>query len=71
MEVKVDIGNKRYSCDLSKGIDISIPFVNDGGVVAFGADKYRSTPFTAGEFVGSLEAGAPVNFYNLFFKVNL
>ncbi|NNE13377.1 MAG: cyclase family protein [Saprospiraceae bacterium] len=68
MRIKLEVGEKIFTCDLYKGIDISIPFVNEGGVVAFGADNYKSTPFRAGDFIGNLESGSPVNFYNLFFN---
>lgn len=66
MLIQIQIADKQYSCDLKKGLDISIPLVSDGGVVAFGADPYTAQPFSSGEFVGSLNAGAPVNFYNIF-----
>jgi kynurenine formamidase len=57
-----------YEADLSKPLDISIPLEHQKSPIAFGAPPYEATPFTQGDFIGSLEAGSPVNFYNI--KIN-
>jgi len=66
MIVEVKIGEEKFSCDLLKGHDISIPLKSGSGVIAWGAAAYKSTPFKDGDFVGALETGSPVNFYDLF-----
>ena len=66
MQITITIEDQKFSCDLSNPLDISIPLNHQSGVVAFGADMYSATPYQAGSFVGSIEAGSPVNFYNLF-----
>jgi kynurenine formamidase len=64
----VTIKNKIYQVDYSAPIDISIPLKSDAGVTAFGANPYNANPYKSGDFVGALEAGSPVNFYNI--KIN-
>lgn len=56
-----------YTVDLSDPIDISIPLMNgeENQPNAYGAPIYEATPVRVGNFVGSLEAGAPVNFFNI------
>lgn len=66
MIVNIKVGNLNMSCDLAKGCDISIPLKNESGVIAFGADAFKSKPYQSGDFVGALENGSPVNFYELF-----
>lgn len=52
--------------DLAQPIDISIPYVHQGGVRAFNAPTYQSQPLIAGDFIGDIDKGSPVNFYNIF-----
>jgi len=66
MLIKIKIGAQDYQCDLEKSLDISIPLINNAGVIAFGADAYKSEPYTSGDFIGNIENGSPVNFYNIF-----
>ena len=65
MEIIIKWNNKSYQADLSKPIDISIPLDNDNAPIAFGAPPFQAKPFQAGTFIGSLEHGSPVNFYDL------
>ncbi|MDA8692584.1 cyclase family protein [Saprospiraceae bacterium] len=58
----------QYEVDLSKPLDISIPLEHHKTPIAFGAPAFEATPFTQGDFIGSIEAGSPVNFYNI--KIN-
>ena len=51
-----------YTCDLARPIDCSIPV---GQVKCFHSTDYKATPYRAGDFVGSVKAGAPVNFYDV------
>ena len=53
---------KNYQCDLSKPLDISIPV---GQVKCFYSTDFKVSPYTAGDFVGSVKAGAPVNFFDV------
>lgn len=68
MKVKTEIGGKRYEADLSDPIDISIPLSHARSPIAFGAPQYEATPYQEGSFIGAIEEGSPVNFYNL--KIN-
>jgi arylformamidase len=57
----------KYSVDLSKGVDISIPLSNKkSGPKCFYAPDFRIEPVIAGDFIGATENGSPVNFKNLF-----
>ncbi len=51
-----------YTVDLGKPIDISIP---SGQVKCFYATDYQASPYVSGDFIGSVKAGAPVNFYDV------
>lgn len=53
---------KRYKADLSKPLDISIPL---GQAKCFYAPDLKMTPYESDGFIGSVKAGAPVNFYNV------
>ncbi len=68
MLVTVDIHGKKYSADLHVPLDISIPLIRGKSPIAFGAPPYDSQPLVAGSFIGSIEEGSPVNFYNV--KIN-
>lgn len=69
--MKITLKHKRnsYSCDLSKPLDISLP-LKDGatGPKCFYAPDFSIEPFKSGNFIGSVAAGAPVNFYNVSFN---
>jgi len=67
MEVKLKWQNKSYWADLAKPMHIAIPLRNgiEHQANAFGAPPFEASPLKAGNFVGSLEAGASVNFYNV------
>ncbi|HLF64726.1 MAG TPA: cyclase family protein [Saprospiraceae bacterium] len=67
MKIKFTWNGDEYTADLSVPIDISIPLMNgeDNQPNAYGAPLYEATPVRSGEFIGSLEAGAPVNFFNI------
>jgi kynurenine formamidase len=69
MKTEVLLNGKSYQADLTQPIDCSIPIIpNEVGPNCFYAPMPEASPLRAGDFVGSLEAGAPVNFYNL--KIN-
>ena len=62
MKVTIDYNDSKYQADLSKPLDISIPY---GQVRCFYAPKVVMQPFTDGSFIGSVKKGAPVNFYDV------
>jgi hypothetical protein len=53
----------KYSADLSNGLDISIPLKSGAlGPKCFYAPDFKVEPVIAGDFIGSIEQGSPVNF---------
>lgn len=62
MNLRLSHQGQDYQCDLSQPIDISIPV---GQVRCFYADEFVARPYVAGDFVGSVKAGSPVNFFEL------
>lgn len=63
------IQHTAYEADLSRPLDISMAFLPDyEGVNCFWAPAAEYTPVRMGDFIGSVEAGAPVNFFNV--KIN-
>ena len=67
MELTVRWNGKDYNADTGQPIHISIPLKNglEYQPNAFGAPLYEASPVRAGDFVGALEHGSPVNFYNV------
>lgn len=66
MEAKIKIKQRLYSINLANPIDISIPIQNtDQQVKAFHAPDISFQPLIAGNFVGAVDAGSPVNFKNI------
>lgn len=62
MIIQIEYNETVYQCNLSKPIDISIPV---GQVKCFYATDYETKPYVSGDFIGSVKAGAPVNFYDV------
>ena len=63
MKAEVEIGNKKYTIDLSKGIDISIPLDFNGEQPnTYGVDKATAKPYQDGQFIGDTRKGGPCNF---------
>ncbi len=65
MKIHLEHNRKKYCIDLSKPIDLSIAFQHHNGVRAFGVDSPEFSPVRAAGFVGSVQEGSPVNFYDL------
>lgn len=65
MKITLDHNERSFLADLSQPIDISIPI---GEVKCFHAPDPAYTPYTSGDFIGSVKKGAPVNFFNVFFN---
>ena len=63
MKAEVEIGNKKYNVDFSKGIDISIPLNFNGSQPnTYGVDRASSKPYQDGQFIGDTRKGGPCNF---------
>lgn len=62
MIIDLEINDKKYQADLAQPLDISIPL---GQVKCFYAPDVMMEPYTDGDFIGSVNRGAPVNFYNV------
>lgn len=68
MLIELKFREETYSVDLSQGKDISITLYDGKSPKAFHAPDLVFSPLEAGSFIGSLEAGSPVNFYDI--KIN-
>ena len=63
MKAEVEIGNKKYTVDFSKGIDISIPLNFNGEQPnTYGVEKATSRPYQDRQFIGDTRKGGPCNF---------
>lgn len=69
MIVSIKLNNELVNLDLSKPIDISIPFrAGDKNVNAFYIPPVKIEPFRAGNFVGNVALGGSCNVNNVFFN---
>lgn len=60
---------KEYDVDYDNPLDVSIPLIpNSVGPNCFYAPPPEAAPLQSGDFIGSVNKGSPVNFYNL--KIN-
>ena len=63
MKAQIEIGNKKYNVNFSKGIDISIPLNFNGEQPnTYGVDKATAKPYQDGQFIGDTRKGGPCNF---------
>ena len=63
MKAGIEIGNKKYTVDFSKGIDVSIPLNFNGEQPnTYGVEKGTSKPYQDGQFIGDTRKGGPCNF---------
>lgn len=67
MKIEIEIGNKLFASNLTKGIDISIPLSPDGPR-AWYVDPMEISPVMNEQFTGSVELGGGVNFRNIRFN---
>ncbi|HEY8367383.1 MAG TPA: cyclase family protein [Bacteroidia bacterium] len=65
MKARFSFGNSIFKCDLSHGIDISIPHTKP---LAWNSPDVIIDPVESGDWVGSVDRGASVNFYNVRFN---
>lgn len=69
MKIKIKIKNKKYKANLSKPIDISLTLsATKENVNAWYLDAPKIEPVIKGDFIGSVEKGASVNFNNIQFN---
>ncbi len=69
MIIQTKIGNKIYTSDLARPLDISIPLEEGLETVnCFHAPAMSTSPVVAGDFVGSTRQGGLLNFLNV--KIN-
>ncbi len=69
MKISVTHKNTTYQLDLSKPMDICIPFESgEGHVIAWYQGPVKMEPVRMGDWVGSVKEGAGVNFNNIFFN---
>lgn len=58
--------NANQYIDTTSGVDLSIPVVNgENNVNAWYCDPVRISPVIAGDFIGEIASGSPVNFRNI------
>lgn len=64
MKIQFEWNGKMRTCDLSKGMDISISYKEGFDQVnCFYAPFFSAQEVKSGDFIGSVAAGGPVNFY--------
>lgn len=68
MKVALAHNGKQYSADLQNGIDLSISVKVGDTVNAYYAHPVTMEPYVAGEWIGSVEKGGPVNYRDIFFS---
>lgn len=69
MKALIEFNHQNYQCDLTKGIDISIPIeAGENHVSAWYVPPVEMEPVRMGDWIGSVEAGASVNFRNIYFN---
>ena len=69
MKATLQIRNELVSVDLSQPLDISIPLqANAKNPLAWNLDKPKIEAVQDGDWVGSVEQGAAVNFNNIHFN---
>jgi len=66
MKGLIEFAGNLYEIDWSQPISIAIPLQNtDKQVNCFSAPPLQFQPVTEGDFIGSTNAGSPVNFFNI------
>jgi arylformamidase len=69
MQFHFENNDRKYSVDLSKPLDISIPLrAGEKNVKAFYADDVRIEPMKAGSFIGDVLQGGSCNVNEIFFN---
>lgn len=68
MRVSLQHNGTDYAADLQNGIDLSISVRTGDSVNAYYAHPVTMEPYVAGEWIGSVEQGGPVNYRDVFFS---
>ncbi len=68
MKVTVENNGKRYICDPDHPHDLSIHVNGKDGPLAWYVDPIEVSPVRAGDYVGAIKEGSPVNFMNVSFN---
>lgn len=68
MKAVIEIDQDQFKVDLSKPLDISIPVSNKNGVNAWYVDRSSIQPQQLGDWEGSTQKGASVNFNSIQFN---
>ena len=69
MKVDYSSNGKNFNCDLSRGIDLSSTLGGEHHYArAWGVPPVKIEPVQGDGWTGSVEAGAPINFYNIAFN---
>jgi kynurenine formamidase len=67
--IALQLHGNSYSIDLSKPLDISLPLhFNENNPVAWNLTAPKKEPVVFGDWVGSVDKGAPTNFNNIYFN---
>ena len=66
--LEIEFREKIYRCGLEAGVDLSIGFGAGPSATAWYCPAVSIEPVVMGDWVGSIEAGAPVNFMNVGFN---
>jgi arylformamidase len=66
MNIQLYFNNELYFVDLNRPHDISIPLLSgNNNPSAWHAPTVSFTPVISGDFIGDIEKGSPVNFFNV------
>jgi len=66
MEITIPWGDKHYRVQLDEALDLTIPLIpNQVGPNCYYAPPFEASPVRSENFIGSLDEGSTVNFYNL------
>lgn len=68
MKVTIQHKNKTLTADLTEGIDLSIPFADNGKLNAYHAAPVQIEPFRMGDWIGEVAQGGSVNYRNIRFN---
>jgi kynurenine formamidase len=67
--ITLQIKDKSYTADLSKPLDISLPLnFSKDNPIAWNLTAPKKEPVVFGDWIGSVVAGAPTNFNNIYFN---
>lgn len=68
MKVTLEHNGRPYAADLNNGTDLSIAVKEGDTVNAYYAHPVTMEPYVAGDWIGSVEKGGPVNYRDVFFS---